>query len=65
MKKRFKGLRERLAKDPGPPQEGKDLDLEKGDLLAMVLAGFLTIGLPVILMTLVVFGVASCFFGGI
>lgn len=41
----------------------EDVQLEKNDLFAMYLSGFLTIGLPCLILILVIIGVTVVLFG--
>ncbi|MBO4886751.1 MAG: hypothetical protein J5589_00360 [Firmicutes bacterium] len=44
--------------------ENDELPLEKNDMTALVLSGFLTIGLPSLVAVLIILGVTWLIFGG-
>ena len=45
-------------------EENEQLPLEKNDMTALVLSGFLTIGLPSLVVVLIILGVTWLIFGG-
>jgi len=64
----FKKLKERLPKDKTPEEIDEhyrkidEIGLEKGDLKAMLIAAFLTLGLPLLAMIAVFYGLVYLIF---